>query len=105
MADNNKWVSTGLSIIHIRVSKSTTGSQNSHWLRSQNVMLHCFGVWRIDIIARIKSERIRARMPPTLLVIDYRFVQANSEYHSWLMCGECSWTWLEHSYLMSQEVR
>lgn len=68
-------------------------------------MLHCFGVWKIDIIARVKSERIRASVPPSLLEMDCRVVQANSKYHSGLMYGECSWTWLEHSYLMSQEVR
>lgn len=64
--------STGCPPIHVSVSRSATNSQNTHWLSGRNIMLRCFDVWSIGIIARIKMERTRASTPPSLLGMDRR---------------------------------
>lgn len=48
---------TGCPPTHINVSRSaTSSSQNKHWLRGQNIMLCCFDIWTVGLIARIRIE-------------------------------------------------
>lgn len=79
--------STGCPPIHVRVSKSTTKSQNRHWLIGRNVIPRCFEVCSSGTIVRTRIDRIRANTPPNLLGIDRRIAYANRKYHSGLICG------------------
>ena len=67
------------------VSRSTTRIQNMHWLIGRNIMLRCLDVWRKGTSTKIRTERTRARTPPSLLGIDHRIAYANRKYHSGLM--------------------
>ena len=75
-----KGCSTCCPPIHVSVNRSATRIQNRHWLRGQNIMLHCLDVWSIGINARITIKKIRASVPPSLLGIDRRIVYANRKY-------------------------
>ena len=48
-------------------------------------MLRCLDVWSIGMSARIKTEKIRANTPPSLLGIDRRIAYANRKYQSGLI--------------------
>ena len=37
--------------------------------------------------AKIKTDKIRARTPPSLLGMDRRMAKVKRKYHSGLMCG------------------
>ena len=54
-------------------------------------MLRCLDVWSRGLKIRNKTEKIRARTPPSLLGIDRRIAYANRKYHSGLLRGCIEW--------------
>lgn len=81
-----KGCSTGCPPIHASVKRFTTRIQNRHWLNGQNVMLCCLHVWSNGINTKIRIEKIRAKILPSLLGLDRRTAYVNKKYHSGLMC-------------------